>query len=124
MAASELVMRLQHQHQEEEQEVFVERLNVLDFDKLDIIILNKFLRNLSYSVMSMQEELIRENKVSRINCETIRKRFKSKYVLKNLLEEIKTFGVVYNLNDNAIAPIKSLIKSFVLMLGITDSELL
>jgi hypothetical protein len=98
----------------------IPRLNVLEFDKLDVIMLKKFIENTCYTVQKMQSELISEGKVDHINVETIRKRFDNKFVSKNLITKIKTFGVIYEINDQAIPYIKDLFKRFVEFLGVKD----
>ena len=104
---------------QQQQKPSVEILDVLGYDRLDIIILNKFLKNTSYTIKNLHEELLAEKKTA-ITLEGVRHRLEEKYIPRNLIRRIRTFAVVYDLNDSAIMQIKFLTRRFVVMLGVSD----
>lgn len=97
-----------------------EILNVLEYDMLDIIILNKFLKNTCYTVNDLYAELLDEGRVKNICVETIRKRLEDRYVERQLMHRIKSSAVIYDINDSAVIPIRNLIRRFIMVLGVTD----
>ena len=96
---------------------YVPELDVFEFDRLDIVMLNKFAKNLCYTVDNMYKELVSENKIKDTKRDTIRKRLDRKFVPKKLVFKIRTFGVVYDFNEKARAPVQDLTRKFLATLG-------
>ncbi len=90
-----------------------------EYDELDMSILNKFLKYDCYTVQQLTEELLREKIVKRITINAIRKRLEKKYVKDGFLIRIKTFGVIYQINDSRIEDIKALNRIFIVKSGLS-----
>ncbi len=89
----------------------VPALSVFEFDLLDVVMLNKFLANHSYSVQNLLYELVQEKKTN-IGIVGIRHRLERKFVPMKLVFRIKTFGIIYDLNPAAQGPIRDLTQKF------------